>query len=261
LLLVAEDDPINRQVLKRQLALLGYAAEFAEDGLSALHLWRQHRHALLLTDLQMPRLDGCQLAAAIRAEEGTAGPGRFPILALTANALAGEAQRARAAGVDDYLTKPVPMRVLLAALNQWMPAPVVTAAVAGETPEAPSLEPAAPSPAGLAVLDLAVLRHLVGDDEETLRELLGDFVRLARSQANQLHEATGEGRASSVAGIAHRLKSSSRSVGALALGQLCADIEAQAQGSLPQQSQLQAFEAAVVEVEAAIRSHLAPAAA
>lgn len=165
--------------------------------------------------------------------------------------------------MDDYLTKPVPMRVLLAALNQWMPAPLSAAAAPPAVPDAapPQAVVPRPPPTGEPVLDLAVLRHLVGDDEETLRELLSDFLGLARSQANQLHEAAGAGRASSVADIAHRLKSSARSVGALALGRLCADLEAQAHDALPQPALLHAFEAAVVEAEAAIRSHLTPAAA
>src|SRR5690606_37107209 len=70
LILIAEDDPTNQKVLLRQLELLGYAAEVADDGAEALHLWREGRYALLLTDLHMPEMDGYDLTAAIRSEEG-----------------------------------------------------------------------------------------------------------------------------------------------------------------------------------------------
>ncbi|MDZ4054407.1 MAG: response regulator, partial [Phenylobacterium sp.] len=82
---MAEDNEINQRVLTQQLSLLGYRSEMVANGAEALACWRQGGHALLLTDLHMPIMDGYTLAAAVRAEEG-AGP-RLPIIALTANAL------------------------------------------------------------------------------------------------------------------------------------------------------------------------------
>jgi PAS domain S-box-containing protein len=100
LILVAEDDATNRAVLQRQLAVLGHAAEFAHNGDQALTCWRSGRHALLLTDLHMPELDGYALSTTIRLEEVIAGRPRMPIVALTANALKGEVARAREAGIS-----------------------------------------------------------------------------------------------------------------------------------------------------------------
>ncbi|MDP1862229.1 MAG: PAS domain-containing protein [Gemmatimonadaceae bacterium] len=118
LVLVAEDDHMNQKVIMRQLGLLGYAGEIANDGVEALTLWRRGSHAMLLTDLHMPHMDGYDLVTAIRRAEpeGT----HLPVIALTANALHGEADRAIAAGMDGYLTKPVPLATLRGVLEQWI---------------------------------------------------------------------------------------------------------------------------------------------
>jgi signal transduction histidine kinase/CheY-like chemotaxis protein len=139
--LVAEDDPVNQAVITHQLALLGLQAEVAGDGLEALACWRRQRHPLLLSDLQMPGMDGFALARAIREEEAaSAGLPRLPILALTANASEQDRQAAEAAGMDGFLTKPLLLEALQSALEAWLPAaadppratPGVTAA--GERP-------------------------------------------------------------------------------------------------------------------------------
>ncbi len=124
LVLVAEDNEINQTVIRHQLALLGFASEVVGNGLDALTRWRRQRvtrrYALLLTDLQMPGLDGCELAATIRREELPAE--RLPIVALTANAMSEEALRCLAAGMDDVVTKPVELDRLRKLLAQWLPA-------------------------------------------------------------------------------------------------------------------------------------------
>jgi CheY-like chemotaxis protein len=124
LLLVAEDDEVNQMVILRQIEILGYAAEVAVDGNEALQMWRAGHYAMLLSDLDMPGMDGYALARAIRrGEAGVGAPGnaRRPIVALTANALPSEASRASAAGMDDYLTKPLQLHMLAATLRKWLP--------------------------------------------------------------------------------------------------------------------------------------------
>ncbi len=117
LILVAEDDRTNQKVILRQLATLGYTGVLARDGVEAMQQWRSGTFSLLLSDLHMPNMDGYELAAAIRREEA---PGvRLPIIALTANALKGEAERASAMGMDAYVTKPVPLAVLRDVLSRW----------------------------------------------------------------------------------------------------------------------------------------------
>lgn len=115
LILVAEDNPVNRTVIAQQLRLLGFAADIAVDGREALEKWRSGDFGLVLTDLHMPEMDGYALAASIRAEE--AGARRTPIVALTANAQHGEEARCLALGMDACLTKPVQLARLKEALQ------------------------------------------------------------------------------------------------------------------------------------------------
>jgi PAS domain S-box-containing protein len=118
LVLVAEDNEFNQQVIATQLEHLGFRAEVASNGRAALALWRSGRFAILLTDLQMPEMDGYELAATIRTEE--TGASRIPIVALTANALKEEAAHCEAVGIDSYLTKPVRVAALNETLSLWL---------------------------------------------------------------------------------------------------------------------------------------------
>jgi PAS domain S-box-containing protein len=119
LILVAEDNETNRDVLGEQLRLLGYCADMAEDGRVALEKWRSGRYALLLTDCHMPHMDGFALTKAIR--EGETPGTHLPIIAITANAMQGEAQRCLQAGMDDYLSKPMRLQELAPVLEKWLP--------------------------------------------------------------------------------------------------------------------------------------------
>jgi len=122
LILLAEDNETNRDVIQEQLRLLGYTCEVAEDGAVALQMWQANpgRYALLLSDCHMPNLDGFGLTEAIRAAE-PAGT-HLPVIAVTASAMQGEAERCRERGMDDYLTKPLRMGVLRELLQKWLPA-------------------------------------------------------------------------------------------------------------------------------------------
>jgi signal transduction histidine kinase/CheY-like chemotaxis protein/HPt (histidine-containing phosphotransfer) domain-containing protein len=215
LILVAEDDKINRKVIMQQLSVLGFAAELAHNGAEALRLWREGRYALLLTDVHMPEMDGYALTEAIRREEQ--GERRMPILALTANALRGEANRAHAAGMDDYLTKPVQLHVLKATLEKWLPK--------ASTPVPAVVETAARPRRATFVVDVRVLQGLVGNDPRTVRSFLSDYLDSARTLAAELRTAWAVNDAQKVGTIMHKLKSSSRSVGAIAFGDLCAELE------------------------------------
>jgi CheY-like chemotaxis protein/HPt (histidine-containing phosphotransfer) domain-containing protein/two-component sensor histidine kinase len=219
LILVAEDDAVNQKVILKQLALLGYAAEVASNGAEALRLWQQGHHALLLSDLHMPELDGYGLAGAIREAEGReAEPARMPILALTANALRDEASRVRAAGMDECLTKPIRLAALAAALERWL-----GHAACDAVPATARLEAVAKD-AGV-VVDVSVLKSLVGDDVDTVREFLAEFLHSARTQAAEIIASCEAHDTDGVGAVAHKLKASSRSVGAVALGDLCAELE------------------------------------
>jgi two-component system sensor histidine kinase/response regulator len=115
--LVAEDNAISRDMLLFQLELLGFEAVAAEDGAAAARAWREGEFALLLTDLQMPGLDGYQLAALIRSEESAQ---RMPIVALTANAANEEVDRCVAVGMNGCLTKPASLATLRRVVDRWI---------------------------------------------------------------------------------------------------------------------------------------------
>ena len=244
--LVVEDDPTSRQVALRQLQLLGLQAEAASSGQQALALWRHKPFALLLTDLHMPGMDGYELVHRLRAEEA---PGeRRPMLALTANALKGEAARALQAGMDDCLTKPITLAALHQALARWLGAdPGTPAPSPDETRPESAVQPTQP------VLDERVLVRILGDDPAALRDFLQLFQRSAQAQAQELRVAFDAADAQAVAQAAHKFKSMARSVGALALGDLCADIEAGAVrcSATDFQAQQRAFETALDAAQAA----------
>ncbi len=218
LILVAEDDEINQKVILQQLALLGQRAEVADNGAEALYMWREGDYALLLTDLHMPEMDGYTLAKTIRREEN--GGRRMPILALTANASQGEVHHSIAAGMDEYLTKPIRLQTLQAALSKWLP-PTQEPSL-----PAPQPEPSSDNSETIAVvMDVTVLQGLVGDDHDTVREFLADYLAAAQRLGAELSTAAAIGDGEQVQAIAHKLKSSSRTVGAGTLADLCASLE------------------------------------
>ena len=219
LILVAEDNETNRQVILRQLAVLGFAADLVSDGREALERWESGNHALLLTDLHMPRMDGYDLARAIRL--GEAGRSRIPIIALTANALPGEADRCRVAGMDDYLSKPAPLAELKAVLEKWLPA-------AGDTRPQREVMPVDAAVSSVAI-EPGVLAGLVGDNPEALRRIFGVFRDSLPVTAAELCAACASGSTARAGPVAHKLKSAARSVGALRLGNLCAEMETASQ--------------------------------
>ncbi|MBL0918478.1 MAG: response regulator [Hydrogenophaga sp.] len=212
--LVAEDNPVNRLVIRRQLQHLGVPVVMVNDGDQALARWRAEggRFSALLTDLHMPGLDGEALCAAIRAEE-PAGC-RLPVLALTANAVRGEAERALAAGMDDYLTKPVPLERLAAALRRWLPTgdALAPSEADGAAPAATDFDPEA-------------LARAIGPDPTAQAEMRQVFLSgLARAEI-EVREAVDGGQWLQAGLVAHRVKSSSHAVGAHRLGRLFDEFE------------------------------------
>lgn len=216
LILVAEDNDISREVIQEQLRILGYACEAAADGSIALEKWRSGRYSLLLSDCHMPNLDGFGLTAAIRKEE--AAGKRIPIIAVTGNAMMGEAQRCLENGMDDYLAKPLRLNELGAKLDRWLPqkesdAAAVTASVAAGILAAD------------IVWDAATLTRMVGDHPEMHRRLLDKFLLGSEEQVATIVSAVAAGDLETVAALAHKMKSAARTVGALRLGELCQELE------------------------------------
>jgi CheY-like chemotaxis protein/HPt (histidine-containing phosphotransfer) domain-containing protein len=217
LILIAEDNETNQMVVIRQLALLGFAADVAESGSRALELWRSRHYALILSDLHMPDMDGYQLATTIRLEEN--GARHIPIIALSADALKGQDARCRAAGMDDYLSKPLRIAALEAALKKWLGENNATFTNTVLALDERSRRPAVP------VVDLNVLKTYVGDDPTAIPEFLHVFRVNSVKLSGELKDACRQRRVVQAAKAAHTLKSSAHYIGALRFSELCAEME------------------------------------
>ena len=230
--LVVDDHPVNREVLTRQLELLGVRASgTAADGEEALALWRLTRPATVLLDIHMPVMDGFALARAIRAEEQGQGLARTILIAVTANALKGEAERCYAAGMDGFVPKPVTLESLAEALGRAGP------------------QRAGAGPARTALFDAAALRGLFGDDRERLVSIVESFATQARLDLSGMMEAEGQ----ALAGMAHRLKGAARMVGARRLAEAAAEVEEEARAGAERSRLLEAMPALLEETLAAAR--------
>ena len=119
-ILLVEDNEINQVVLLKQLEILGYPAVVAKNGLKGLEMWKTENYDIILLDCHMPVMDGFEMAQEIRKHEEEGELSRVPIVAITANALTGDADKCYACGMDDYLAKPVEIVSLEAKLSQYL---------------------------------------------------------------------------------------------------------------------------------------------
>jgi signal transduction histidine kinase/HPt (histidine-containing phosphotransfer) domain-containing protein/FixJ family two-component response regulator len=202
-LLVVDDHPVNREVLVRQLALLGLPADTAEDGGTALAAWAAGDYVAVLADLHMPVMDGYELVRRLRAAEAARGDGHTPIIAVTADAMRGEEERCLAAGMDAYLAKPVAITRLRATLERWM--------------EIADAEPVPPSTRHNLAINRDVLAEWLGDDHAGIAALLKKFEASATDTEAAINAAWRAADLASVAGAAHRLKGAAQAVGAVDL--------------------------------------------
>ena len=201
--LVVDDHPINRDVLVRQLRALGVSSDSAVDGLAGLQAWRGGAYDIVFADIHMPQMDGFEMTAEIRRLETAEGRPHTPIVAVTANALAGEDERCRAAGMDGYLSKPVSLTRLRATLQRWL---------RGDTGAKPAI-------------DRSVLDPWIADDEAARRDLLRRFAATAIDSRRDIEAAMTAGDLPALAAAAHRLKGSALAVGARALGDAAETLE------------------------------------
>ncbi|OOY52219.1 response regulator [Solemya velum gill symbiont] len=117
--LIVEDNPTSQDVLLQQVELLGLAGDCAKDGIEALELWKMHSYSIILTDINMPLMDGCELARKIRKAEEIEG-GHIPIIGVTDYAMPDDIQLYRDSGMDGHLAKPSKLDTLEDILTQWM---------------------------------------------------------------------------------------------------------------------------------------------
>jgi two-component system sensor histidine kinase/response regulator len=227
-ILVVEDNKVNQQVASLMLTKLGHRVDVAANGLEAVTAVQQIPYDVVFMDCQMPELDGYAATERIRQLVGPRA--RVPIVAMTANAMAGDREHCLAVGMDDYMSKPLDQATLIDRLARWGGA---TAAAAPE-PGAPEADaPASDPDAPLDAQVIALLRGLVAEDSP---DLLGELADLFIGELAQRIEGIRNGIQAADPGVvshwAHSLKGSAGNLGAGRLAALCGQIEHEArQGS------------------------------
>ena len=215
-LLLAEDNPVNQRVVAHMIERLGYQLDIVADGAQAVAAAGGGSYQLLLMDCQMPEMDGFAAAIAIRRAE--VGQRRhLPIVALTANALHGDRDRCIAAGMDDYLAKPIDAGQLAGVLARHL-AP--RGLVGSPLPDASSVEAMMSG----EVIDISRLHEIFGDDEERIAELFDALGESLQVLCESL-QAILDGGAANARDLAHELRGLAQNVGAQQLVTLSAQLE------------------------------------
>ena len=249
LVLVADDSPVNQLLAVRLLDRCGYRSDVVGDGRAAIAAVAQTTYAALLMDCQMPELDGYAATAEIRRREQ--GRDRLPIIAMTANSMAGDREKCLAAGMDDYVSKPLRPSLLASALTRCLPSPPDHRASVGARP------PEQDEIIG-ELLDeptLTELRELAADD---LRELVELYLNDAAAQALVVMAALEQGDSPAVAAAAHRLKGASATVGAALVSAVAAELETRAKAAdlAGAAELLRSLERALMDTAVALRAAL-----
>jgi PAS domain S-box-containing protein len=203
-ILIAEDNPVNQKVAARQVEKLRYRADVVSNGVEALEALSKIQYDIILMDCQMPEMDGYEATRQIRRREGTSK--RTVVIAMTANALEGDREKCLAAGMDDYLSKPVRSEELRAVLERWQPA----APSPQEASEAPSQGDSPP-------VNMGRLFDAAGGDEVLARELVEIYLRQMSADVERLKAAVETNSPEEVRHIVHTAMGGSATLGVVAL--------------------------------------------
>jgi PAS domain S-box-containing protein len=263
-ILLAEDNPVNLRLAVLQLEKLGYKVDATAHGAAAVETYTRAPsvYDLILMDCQMPQMDGFEATRAIRAME--AGFRHVPIVAMTANALQGDREACLAAGMDDYISKPVRSVDLHEVVGRWLsPAADTspTAALADDA-RAPGVATAERVQAEAGPLDRVTIRNLrrlaPPDEPQALIELIEAFLESTRVRLPALREAVESCTAPQVSQVAHSLKGSTGSFGAIRLSSLLGQLEAMGKKGIlvGAMDRLEEIEAEFERVQAAFAEEL-----
>ncbi len=216
-ILLAEDHPTNQKLALRILDRLGYRADVAANGLEVLAAIQRQHYDVVLMDMQMPEMDGLEATRHIRRQEKEDGDEHLCIIAMTANAMQGDRELCLAAGMDDYVSKPIRVELLVEALNQ----------VKGHGEKAEERRSGGAEGTAVAILNptaLDNLREMVGDDAFMV-ELIDTFLTDAPKLIGDMEKAVTTNDPPLLRLSAHSLKANSADFGATALHKLCVQLE------------------------------------
>jgi signal transduction histidine kinase/DNA-binding NarL/FixJ family response regulator/HPt (histidine-containing phosphotransfer) domain-containing protein len=241
--LLVEDNPVNRQVAQRLLSLMGISYGGAFNGKEALEQLERDAFDVVLMDCQMPIMDGYTAVRILRQNEETTGK-HIPVIAMTANAMAGDREKCLRAGMDDYMSKPLNRALMEQTLRKWLPegaksrvvavpgAAAATASVAVAKPAVPQPPIPAPSAAPISahVLDTDVVRDLVEVMGDEFTDLVRVYLEDTPKSLAALEQAASRGDKEALIAPSHSLKSTSANLGALSLSELAKRLEHGARG-------------------------------
>ncbi len=270
-ILVAEDHPINQQVIVQQLETLGYQCECVSNGLEAIARLDQKQYDLVLMDCQMPGLDGYETTQEIRKREAAGSLGPSPsrdyppqddstphktiVIALTAHAMPAEREKCLAAGMDDYISKPVDLHHLSRLLEQWIAFSNPSSSLSKHRqPEFPTPEnPPSPTPAiapdSAEPINLDRLAQISRGKSALQRRLLEAFAKTATIDTEAIASAIQANDCVKVDRVSHRLKGASANVGAQAMS-----AQAEHLGTLARENRLSEADAALSCLQAQLQS-------
>ena len=217
-ILLVEDNTFNQQIALEMLEEAGCVVCLAHHGLEALDLLAKATFDCVLMDVQMPVMDGLQATRLIRLDPRLAG---LRVLAMTATATSEDRERCMAAGMDDFISKPIQPASLCQAVARWLPV---------RSEPAPAAVPASPVfptilPGDPAVIDLTILAKLLSYDPGKVRKFAFKFLQTTQAGFDEMEQSLGAGDVQRVRELGHRIKSAARTVGALGMAELCEQLE------------------------------------
>jgi signal transduction histidine kinase/DNA-binding response OmpR family regulator len=223
-ILVLEDQPMNQLVIERQMARLGLRYDIVENGILGLKRLEHVEYNIILCDCSMPEMDGYEFTRRVRRREAEIGSSRTPIIALTANVFVEDVERCKAAGMDDFIAKPMDLERLTSSILAW-----------ATRPDAPSSRPTAAPPRtapSRTPLDMLVLPAAFGtNDSETLAAAYRLFLSESKKHGERMRTCAGLRIAADLKDTAHGAKGDARNAGATILGDLLQALELAAPSS------------------------------
>ncbi|MEP6895659.1 MAG: response regulator, partial [Chloroflexota bacterium] len=251
-LLLAEDNTINQKLAVTVLQKAGYSVDTVDNGLEAVSKAKTNQYNAILMDVQMPIMDGFEATQQIRAWEQENGT-HIPIIAMTAHAMQGDRERCLAAGMDDYVTKPLQPRVLFSALDRWIQNDSSTTesqestqdysvsadtfsmgfddGLFGESPsDSPQSQVSASFqrsviPADSLPVDIESTVERYEGDRSFVMAIIGEFQKQLPERMQEIHESQEAGQANVLSRLAHNLKGVSLNLGAGPIAQVALDLE------------------------------------
>ena len=225
--LLVEDNSVNQKVASATLAYFGLNPDIANNGLEAIEKVHQNRYDLVFMDCQMPKMDGYEATRSIRLTENN-GENRLPIIALTANVLKGDKEKCLAAGMDDYLGKPIKREALEKRLHRWLKANTPdlqqSTAIHSSSKQVPPFIKTSESSA----FDVSVFEDFRSAMDDSFTDILEAYLAEAPNLLQAIESAINSQKTESLQISAHSLKSSSANIGALLLSETARKLEYQA---------------------------------